>query len=69
MIGLDKLDSVVKSKKPDPVSVILYLFWDKGISWKEFQELPVPYIMSVMKTHSYKIKEEEKELKKSQRKK
>ena len=69
MISLDKLNDVVINRKPTDVETVLYLFWEKGISYEQFSELPVPYILSVLKVYNYVKKEEEKAMKKAQRKK
>lgn len=65
--GLDELE-VFNEHKPSSIELVYYLFWEKGISYNEFKELPIPYIMSILKTHNHVKKEEEKELKKAKRK-
>ena len=47
------------SEKPSTIELVFYLFFDKGISLEEFSELPIPYIMNIVKTQSY-IKEQER---------
>lgn len=64
---LDKLTTEHKTK-PGEVNLIWYLFWDKGISYNDFAELPIPYILSIIQTHQYVQKQQEKEFKKSQKK-
>ena len=46
--------------KPTDIESVLYLFWDKGIDYNQFIELPIPYIISVLRAHSY-VKNKEKE--------
>lgn len=65
--GLNELEQF-NDKKPSPVDVVLYLFWDKGISYNEFKDLPIPYIMSILQTHNYVKEEEDKAMKKAKRK-
>jgi hypothetical protein len=67
-IDLSGLDSLTNEDKPSNLDMIYYLFWDKGISKTDFDELPLPYIMSILKTHSYIKEQEAKEMKKAQRK-
>lgn len=72
MIGLDALDKLedhVRNKRPNELQSILYLFWEKGISLNEFNELPIPYILTILNVHGYIKKEEEKAYKKANRKK
>jgi len=66
--GLDSLGELARSEKPSEFDFILYLFWDNGIGFSEFCNLPLPYIFSVLKTHTYIKKEEEKAYKKAKRK-
>ena len=61
-------DFVDKSEKPTNVESVLYLFWEKGIDYNQFKRLPIPYILSVLKTHNWVKKEEEKAYKKANRK-
>ena len=57
-----------KSNKPSNLDMIHYLFWEKGIDFNNFNELPLPYIISILKTHSYIKEEEKKEMDKAKRK-
>jgi len=70
LAGLDSLSSLVVKdiNKPTNIDTIYYLFWKRGISLKEFNELPLPYIFSILNTHRWIKKEEEKQYKKSNRK-
>lgn len=65
--GLDELEGF-NDTKPTQAEFILYLFWEKGISYEVFSRLPIPYILSVVNTHNYVKEMEYKEMKKSQRK-
>jgi len=66
--GLDSLGEIAKSDSPSDFDSILYLFWEKGIGFNELMNLPIPYVMSIIKTHTYVRKEEEKAYKKARRK-
>ena len=68
-IGFDLEEFVdEKYKPPGGIDVVYYTFWEKGISYNEFKELPIPYIFSILKTHSWVKKEEEKAYKKANKK-
>lgn len=70
-MGFDFLDDFVDeslSSKPTSFETALYIFWDKGIGYNDFKKLPIPYIISIIKTHNYVKKEEEKAYKKAQKK-
>lgn len=71
MLGRSLLDSISTKNvnKPSDLEFVYYLFFDKGISLKEFNELPIPYILSILKTHNFVTEQERKALEKSQRKK
>lgn len=66
MIGIDTFfDGVVdNSNKPSDYEMALYMFWDKGIGFEEFERLPLPYILSIIKSQNHINKENEKESKK-----
>lgn len=51
--------------KPNNIESVLYLFFDKGIDYNTFIELPIPYILSILKSHVYIKKEEERAMKKN----
>lgn len=61
LAGLDSLNELATRKKLKPTWLqnVYYLFFDKGISLTEFNELPLPYIFEIINTHNY-IKEQEK---------
>jgi len=61
-------DFVDKSDKPTNMQSILYLFWERGIDYNQFKQLPIPYILSVLKTHNWVKSEEEKAYKKANKK-
>lgn len=56
------------STKPTNLETVYYIFWEQGIDYNAFKKLPIPYILSIIKTRSWVKKEEEKEYKKAQRK-
>ena len=58
-------DFVDKSDRPTSMESILYLFWEKGISYNEFKNLPIPYIMGIIKTHNWVKREEERAIQKA----
>jgi hypothetical protein len=62
MLNLNELDEFLLDKEyiPDPIDIIYYLFWEKGFSMEQVNELPIPYIMSIVSTHGY-VKKKEKE--------
>lgn len=68
MIDLSGLDKFTTRFKPSDFESVLYLFWEKGIDYNQFSELPIPYIISMLNTFDYVKKEEEKAYKKAQKK-
>lgn len=66
---LQDLQGIVDTNKPDIIETVYYVFWDKGIGLEEFNELPIPYIIGILKCLEYKNKLEEKEMRKAKRKK
>ena len=70
MFGSNFLDKVATESvaKPTNLDMIYYLFWEKGIDYNAFSELPLPYIFNIMKTFSYIKEEEKKEMEKAKRK-
>jgi hypothetical protein len=68
MIGFDKLDKLVNKTKASPVNNILFLFWERGIDYNAFSELPLPYIFQMIKVFMHVKEEEAKAMKKQQRK-
>jgi len=54
---------------PTTAESIYYLFWEKGIGYNQFKDLPLPYIFKIIKTHNWVKSEEEKAQKKANRKK
>ena len=68
--GLEQLDSeFTTSNTPDFIESVYYLFWDKGVGLNDFNTLPIPYIMGILKVHTYAKEKEEEEIKKQNRKK
>ena len=70
MKGLEVLDSIIDNKYSDPTNIemVYYLFWEKGIDYNRFNDLPIPYIFSILKTYNWVKKEEEKAHKKASKK-
>lgn len=64
-LGLEGFSN--KTKKPSFIESVHYLFFEKGIGLTEFNELPIPYILSMVKVQSYKLEQEEKAIKKNKR--
>ena len=52
---------------PSNIERVYYTFFEKGISLIEFNKLPIPYIMGIMRTQSYINKLQEKEMKKGKK--
>lgn len=52
---------------PTTLEQIHYLFFTYGISLVEFNKLPIPYILSIVRTHTYIKEQEAKDLKKARR--
>lgn len=71
MFDTDILDEIVKGKKfkPSNIDRIMYLFWEKGIDYNRFKDLPIPYIFKMLKVYNWVKEEEEKANKKANRKK
>jgi len=69
-MGTEFLDSISteKSRKPSNIDMIYYLFWEKGIDYNKFKDLPIPYIFRIIHTHNWVKQEEEKAYKKANRK-
>ena len=66
--NLNSLNYFNNTNKPSWLDSIYYLFFDKGITLVDLDRLPLPYILGILRTHSYIKDEEEKELKKARRK-
>lgn len=69
MIPSSLLDDFVstRARKPSTTQYIRYLFLTFGVSYIEFRDLPIPYIIEILNTHVYIKQQEEKELKKIKR--
>ena len=69
MLGLNELDKELGHKyEPSFIGQVHYLFWKKGISLKEFEELPIPYIFDILAVRNHIKEKEEKEMKKTEKK-
>lgn len=62
--GLESIATKKKENKPSDLEMLYYLFWRKGITLKEINELPIPYIFGILRTFTYVKNEEEKALNK-----
>jgi len=69
LLGLNSLKELTKKVQPSDMEFIYYIFWEKGIDLKRFNQLPIPYILDILKVYNYIKKEEEKALKKNGNKK
>ena len=57
---LSGLDEFVSERKPEPLDQIYYFFLERGVLPSQLDELPIPYVMAMLNTHSYVMKEQEK---------
>lgn len=68
MLNLDSLNFLTERKeredKPTNIEFIYFLFFKEGIDLNRFNDLPIPYIMSILKVASYRREQEEREAKK-----
>lgn len=67
--NLSALDKFTTKFSPTAFESVMYLFWEKGISYAEFCKLPMPYIVGVLNTFDYVKKREERAYKKANKKK
>lgn len=58
--GLDKLAGLATDNKdkPDNIDYIFYTFLEMGVPYDQVCNQPIPYLLAMLKTHSY-IKNEE----------
>jgi hypothetical protein len=66
-LDLSSLDEEVRLSKPSFLDTVYYLFWEKGITYNEFNDLPLPYIFSILRTFNYVKEEEQKAIKKARK--
>jgi hypothetical protein len=66
-LDLSSLDEEVRLSKPSFLDTVYYLFWEKGIPYSEFNDLPLPYIFSILRTFNYVKEEEQKAIKKARK--
>lgn len=66
--GLDKFVSGKRKFKPSNLDSIHYLFFEKGLDFNSFNELPIPYIVNIINTHIYMKEQEERAYKKANKK-
>ena len=69
MMGTDVLDlaSGKSSKKPTLLESTMFFFLERGVGYEEFIRLPLPYVMSMIKTHNYIESEKSKAAKKAKK--
>lgn len=69
MFGENVLKKATTSsgKKPTDMEFLMYFFLEKGIGYHEFIKLPIPYILSMLKTRAWHADQEEKQMKKAKR--
>lgn len=60
--GLDGLKDLATKKEyePSPLEYAQYLFFTYGIPLDKFEEMPIPYIMSMVSVESYLAKQQKK---------
>jgi hypothetical protein len=68
-LDLSGLDKFTTKYRPNDFESALFIFWEKGIAYNEFCDLPIPYIVGILNTFDYVKKEEEKAYKKASKKK
>jgi hypothetical protein len=58
------LDALIE-KKPPPTEQEQYMFFflERGISFREFASLPIPYIIRMVETAAYNREQQEKQQK------
>lgn len=49
-----------KFLEPSPAEMVYYMFYTKGIGLEEVSRLPIPYLLTMLETHMYAQKEQEK---------
>lgn len=58
---LDGLEDFVdSSSKLDGISQVYYFFLERGVTPQQLDELPIPWIIEMLKTHTYVMKQQEK---------
>ena len=62
---LSGLDEFVVDTKPGSLDQIYYFFLERGVLPHQLDELPIPYVMAMLNTHNYAMKEQEKASKRS----
>ena len=59
----DLAEFIEKEKEPATMELVYYIFFEKGIDYHRFNELPIPYILSILSTNKYIKKKEEESMK------
>ncbi len=61
--GLDEFNRG-KNKSPSKIAIFQHFFLTNGVGLREFQELPIPYILEMANTEAYIRKKENDAMKK-----
>jgi hypothetical protein len=67
-MNLNSLNNLVSKKHkftPTNLDFIFYTFWEKGIDYNQFNELPIPYILRMIYSEKYISDKQEEEMKKT----
>ena len=63
-------DNLFKKKDKTPHEIqedVWYFFWKHGFTFKDLDDVPIPYAMSIMKKHKEMLEKKEKMRKKKLR--
>lgn len=61
--GLNTLEDFNKSQEPGWLEQVWFFFLENGVSWEEFNRLPLPYIFSILRVNQYQAEQQEKRMK------
>lgn len=57
---LEGLDGFVEGEDtPSDIELLWHHFFERGVSLREFEELPIPYIFSMLRAAEYRRKQRE----------
>ena len=57
-----------RKRTPNNMSMILYIFWEKGIDINSFNKLPIPYILDILNSYNWVKNEEDRANKRANKK-
>ena len=57
-----------RKRTPSNMSMIRYIFWEKGIDYNRFKSLPIPYIIDILNSYNWIKTEEARANKKANKK-